>query len=70
MAGINITFTADGDYRHEIKKCLLLGRKVMVNLNSILKGRDTTLPSKVRLVKATVFPVVMYGCWIIKKAEC
>ena len=63
--------TADCDCSHEIKKCLLLGRKVMVNLNSILKGRDTTLPSKVRLVKATVFPVVMYECesWTIKKAE-
>ena len=57
---------------HEIKRCLLLGRKVMTNLGSILKGRDITLPTKVRLVKAMVFPVVMYGCesWILKKAEC
>ena len=64
--------TADGDCRHEIKRCLLLGRKVMTNLDSILKSRDITLPTKVRLVKAMVFPVVMYGCesWPIKKAEC
>ena len=64
--------TADGDCSHEIKKCLLLGRKVMTNLDSILKSRDITLPTKVRLVKAMVFPVVMYGCesWSIKKAEC
>ena len=63
--------TADGDCSHEIKRCLLLGRKVMTNLNSILKSRDITLPTKVRLVKAMVFPVVMYGCesWTIKKAE-
>ena len=63
--------TADGDCSHEIKRCLLLGRKVTTNLDSILKSRDTTLPTKVRLVKAVVFPVVMYGCesWIIKKAE-
>ena len=63
--------TVDGDCRHEIKRCLLLGRKVMNNLNSILKSRDITLPTKVRLVKAMVFPVVMYGCenWAIKKAE-
>ena len=54
--------TADGDCSHEIKRCLLLGRKVMTNLDSILKGRDITLPTKVRLVKAMVFPVVMYGC--------
>ena len=54
--------TADGDYSHEIKRCLLLGRKVMTNLGSILKSRDITLPKKVRLVKAMVFPVVMYGC--------
>ena len=54
--------TADGDYSHEIKRCLLLGRKVMTNLDSILKSRDITLPTKVRLVKAMVFPVVMYGC--------
>ena len=64
--------TADGDCSHEIKRCLLLGRKVMTNLDSILKSRDITLPTKVRLVKATVFPVVMYGCesWTVKKAEC
>ena len=64
--------TADGDCSHEIKRCLLLGRKVMTNLDSILKSRDITLPTKVRLVKALVFPVVMYGCesWTIKKAEC
>ena len=64
--------TADGDCSHEIKRCLLLGRKVMINLDSIFKSRDITLPTKVRLVKATVFPVVMYGCesWTIKKAEC
>ena len=64
--------TADGDCSHEIKRHLLLGRKAMINLDSILKGRDITLPTKVHLVKAMVFPVVMYGCesWIIKKAEC
>ena len=64
--------TADGDCRHEIKRCLLLGRKVMTNLDSILKIRDIILPSKVHLVKAMVFPVVMYGCesWTIKKAQC
>ena len=63
--------TADGDCSHEIKRCLLLGRKVMINLDSILKSRDITLSTKVCLVKATVFPVVMYGCesWTIKKAE-
>ena len=63
--------TADGDYSHEIKRHLPLGRKVMTNLDSILKSRDITLPTKVRLVKAMVFPVVMYGCesWTIKKAE-
>ena len=63
--------TADGDCSHEIKRCLLLGRKVMTNLDSILKSRCITLSTKVRLVKAIVFPVVMYGCesWIIKKAE-
>ena len=63
--------TADGDCRHEIKRRLLLGRKVMTNLDSILKSRDITLPTKVRLVKAVVFPVVMYGCdsWTLKKAE-
>ena len=63
--------TADGDCSHEIKRCLLLGRNVMTNLDSILKSRDITLPTKVRLVKAMVFPVVMYGCesWTVKKAE-
>ena len=63
--------TADGDCSHEIKRHLLLGRKIMTNLDSILKSRDITLPTKVRLVKATVFPVAMYGCesWTIKKAE-
>ena len=63
--------TADGDYSHEIKRHLLLGRKVMTNLDSILKSRDITLPTKVRLVKAMAFPVVMYGCesWTVKKAE-
>ena len=63
--------TADGDCSHEIKRRLLLGRKVMTNLESILKSRNITLPTKVRLVKAVVFPVVMYGCesWTIKKAE-
>ena len=64
--------TADGDCSHEIKRRLLLGRKVMTNLNSIFKTRDITLPTKVRLVKPMVFPVVMYGCesWTMKKAEC
>ena len=64
--------TADGNCSHEIKRCLLLGRKVMTNLDSILKSRDITLPTKVRLVKAMVFPVVVYGCesWTVKKAEC
>ena len=64
-------FTADGDCSHKIKRCLLLGRKVMTNLDSILKSRDITLTTKVHLVKAVVFPVVMYGCesWTIKKAE-
>ena len=62
--------TADGDCSQEIKRPLLLGRKALTNLDSILKSRDITLPTGVRLVKATVFPVVMYGCWIIKKAEC
>ena len=63
--------TADGDYSHEIKRCLLLGRKVMTNLYGVFKSRDITLPTKVRLVKAMVFPVVMYGCknWTIKKTE-
>ena len=64
--------TADGDCSQEIKRCLLLGRKVMTNLDSILKIRDITLPTKVRLIKAMVFPVVLYGCesWTVKKAEC
>ena len=64
--------TADGDCSHEIKRRLLLGRKVMTNLDSIFKSRDITLPTKVRLVKPMVFPVVMYGCesWNVKKAEC
>ena len=70
LGGSNIT--ADGDCSHEIKRCLLPGRKVITNLDSILKSRDITLPTKVRLVKAMVFPVVMYGCesWTVKKAEC
>ena len=64
--------TADGDCSHEIKRRLLLGRKVMTNLDSIFKSRDITSPAKVHLVKAMVFPVVMYGCesWTVKKAEC
>ena len=64
--------TADGDCSHEIKRSLLLGRKAMTNLGSVLKSRDITLPTNVHLVKAMVFPVVMYGCksWTIKKAEC
>ena len=73
----NFTFsgskiTADGDYSHEIRRCMLLGRKAMTNLDSIIKSRDITLSTKVRLVKAMGFPVVMYGCesWTIKKAEC
>ena len=63
--------TADGDFSHEIKRCLLLGREVMINLDSIFKSRDITLPTKVPLARAVVFPVVMYGCksWTIKKAE-
>ena len=63
--------TADGDCSHEIKRCLLLGREVMTNLDSILKSRDITLPTKVHMVKSTVFPVVIYGCesWTVKKAE-
>ena len=69
MGGSKIT--ADGDCSHEIKRCLLLGRKVMTNLDSILKGRNVTLLTKVHLVKTVVFPVVMYGCesWTVKKAE-
>ena len=77
MAYSDFTFwaskiTADGDCSHEIKRHLLLGRKVMTNLDNILKSRDITLSTKVRLVKAMVFPVVMYGCesWTVKKAEC
>ena len=68
---LGFSITEDGDCSHEIKRCLLLGRKVMTNLDSILKSRDITLPTKVRLVKAMVFPVVMYGCesWTVKKAE-
>ena len=64
--------TSDSDCNHEIKRCLLLGRKVMTNLDSILKSRDITLPTKAHLVKAMVFPVVMYGCesWTVRKAEC
>ena len=64
--------TADGDCSHEIKRCLVLGRKAMINLDSMLKNRDITLSTKVYLVKAMVFPVVMHGCesWTIKKAEC
>ena len=64
--------TADGDCSHEIKRCLLLGRKIMTNLDSIFKSRDITLLTKVHLVKAMVFPMVMYGCesWTVKKAEC
>ena len=64
--------TADGDCSHEIKRCLLLGRKVMTNLDSILKSRDITFPTKVHLLKAMVFPVVMHGCesWTVKKAKC
>ena len=64
--------TADGDFNHEIKRCLLLGRKAMSNLDSIFKSRHVTLPTKVHLVKAMVFPVVVFGCesWAIKKAEC
>ena len=69
---LGFKITVDGDCSHEIKRCLLLRRKVMTNLDSILKSRDITLPTKVHLVKAMVFPVVMYGCesWTVKKAEC
>ena len=72
VADFGSKITADGDCSHEIKGHLLLGRKVMTNLDSILKSRDITLPTKVRLVTAMVFPVVMYGCesWTVKKAEC
>ena len=64
--------TADVDFSHEVKRCLLLGRKFMTNLDSILKGRDITLLTKVHLVKVMIFPIVMYGCesWTVKKAEC
>ena len=67
-----VNYIADGDYSHEIKRCLLLGRKVMTNLDSTLKIRDITMPTKVCLVKALVFPIIMYGCesWTVKKAEC
>ena len=70
LGGLKIT--VDGDFSHEIKRCLLLGRKAMTNPDSILKSRDITLPTKIRLVKAVVFPVVLCGCesWTIKKAEC
>ena len=69
---LGFKITADGDCSHEIERCLLLGRKAMTNLDSILKSRDITLPTKVHIVKAMVFPVVMYGyeSWTIKKAEC
>ena len=72
FGGWGSKITADGDCSHEIQRCLLLGRKVMTNLDSTLKSRDITLPTKVRLVKAIVFPVVMYGCeiWTVKKGEC
>ena len=72
LGGRGFKITADGDCSHEIKRRLLHGRKVMTNLDSILNSRDITLPTKVRLVKSMVFPVVMYGCesWTIKKAEC
>ena len=68
---LGFKITANGDFSHEIKRCLLLGRKAMTNLDSILKSRDMTLPTKVCLVKAMIFPVVMYGCesWTIKKPE-
>ena len=72
ILGVGSKITADGDCSHEIKRCLFLGGKPMTNLDSILKSRDTTLPTKVRLVKAMVFQVVMYGCesWTIKKTDC
>ena len=72
MKFLGSKITADGDCSHEIKRCLLLGSKVMTNLDSIFKSRDITLSTKVRLVKVVVFPVVMYGCesWTVKKAEC
>ena len=69
---LDFKITVDGDCSHEIKRCLLLGRKVLTNLDSIFKSRDITLPTKVHLVKGMVFPVVIYGCesWTVKKAEC
>ena len=72
LGGSKITADGDGDWNHEIKRCLLFGRKVMTNLDSIFKSRDITLPAKACLVKAMVFPVVIYGCesWTIKKPEC
>ena len=72
MNSLSLKISADGDCSHEIKRRLILGKKVMTNLDSIVKSRDITLPTKVRLVKAMVFPVVMYGCeiWTVKKAEC
>ena len=72
QASLICRYNSDLAEYHEIKRCLLLGRKVMTNLDSILKSRDISLPAKVRLVKAMVFPVVMYGCesWTVKKAEC
>ena len=72
VSGGGSKIIADGDCSHEIKRCLLLGKKVMTNLDSIFKNRDITLPTEVHLVKAMVFPVVMYGCesWTVKKAEC
>ena len=72
LISLGSKITEDGDYSQEIKRCLLLGSKVMTNLDSILKSRDITLPTKVHLVKAMVFLVVMYGCesWTVKKAEC
>ena len=71
LGGSKMVVIADGDFRHEIKRCLLLGRRVMTNLDSILKSRDITLPTKVHIVKAMVFPIVMYECvsWTLKKAE-
>ena len=69
---LGFKITADGDCCHEIKRCLFLGKKATTNLDRVLKSKDITLPTKVRLVKAMVFPVVMYGCesWTVKKAEC
>ena len=67
---LGFKITADGDFSHEIKRCLLLGRKVMTNLDSIFKSRDITLRTKVCLIKAMVFPVVMYGCWTVEELDC